>query len=534
MGPWGAKTNDFGTGNDPNSVAIGDLNGDGRPDLATANSPGGTISVLLGNADGSFGVKTDYSTGSGAGSVAIGDLNGDGKPDLATANAGYTVSVLLGNGNGSFGVSTECRTGGRPQSVAIGDLNGDGKPDLAAATVDSGMISVLLGNGDGTFGAHTDFGNGIYPYSVAIGDLNGDRKLDLATANHSGTVSVLLGNGDGSFGVKTDFGTGGYPNSVAIGDLNGDGKPDLATANLVSNTVSVLLGNGDGSFRAHTDFETGRDPLSVVIADLNGDGKLDLATANYGSNTVSVLLGDGVGGFGMNPEYGIGSFPVSLVIGDVNADGKPDLAVAHEWSTVSVLLNTGSGGTTATLLAEFDASPRDGGIELRWSFGDRSRVSSVAIERTQVVDGPWAPITPELRQDGDVTAALDRTADPGQAYFYRLVVRLVDGTGVTFGPVSSTRRAPVATSTISLLGPNPTNGRTQIQYDVARAGRVRLAVADVSGRVVATLVDGIPPPGRYQVSWDGTKGGQRLAAGLYFVRLTAPDRTVVRKLATIR
>src|SRR5439155_15021534 len=155
-----------------------------------------------------------------------------------------TVSVLLGNGNGSFGARTDYGTGSAPKSVAIGDLNGDGKPDLAVANTGSypgydGTVSVLLGNGNGSFGAKTNFGTGSKPFSVAIGDVNGDGRPDLAVANNfSNTVSVLLGNGAGSFGAKTDFGTGSCPRSVAIGDLNGDGKPDLAAANGGAETAS--------------------------------------------------------------------------------------------------------------------------------------------------------------------------------------------------------------------------------------------------------------------------------------------------------
>jgi hypothetical protein len=202
--------------------------------------------VLLGNSIGGFGAKTDFGTGTNPASVAIGDLNADGKPDLAVANWGSnTVSVLLGNGNGTFGANTEFGTGTNPYSVAIGDLNADGKPDLAVPNLRSYTVSVLLGNGNGTFGANTEFGTGTNPFSVAIGDLNGDGKPDLAVANgSSSTVSVLLGNGDGSFGEKTDFGTGAVPYSVAIADFNADGRPDLAVANAGSSTVSVLTNLG--------------------------------------------------------------------------------------------------------------------------------------------------------------------------------------------------------------------------------------------------------------------------------------------------
>jgi len=180
--------------------------------------------------------------------VAIGDLNGDGKPDLVTANYGSnTVSVLLGDGNGTFGAKSDFATGSNPYSVAIGDLNGDGKSDLAVTNEHDGTVSVLLGHGDGSFGPRTDFATGPYPHAVAIGDLNGDGKPDLAVANYYfDTVSLLLGHGDGNFEAKADYGVGVEPTSAAIGDLNGDGKPDLVVANQNSSTISALLNTGAG------------------------------------------------------------------------------------------------------------------------------------------------------------------------------------------------------------------------------------------------------------------------------------------------
>src|SRR5207249_3114619 len=152
--------------------------------LVTANAGSGTVSVLRGSGGGYFVDKTDFGIGGAPISVAIGDLNADGKPDLAAANADYGssgVSVLLGNGDGSFGAKADVGTAGTPIPVAIGDLDGDGELDLAPA--DSGFlantVAVLLGNGDGSFGVKAEYGTGNHPYSVAIGDLNGDGKPDL-------------------------------------------------------------------------------------------------------------------------------------------------------------------------------------------------------------------------------------------------------------------------------------------------------------------------------------------------------------------
>jgi hypothetical protein len=295
-GSFGART-DFGTGTVPYSVAVGDFNADGNLDLVVTNSNNGgpgTVSILLGTGTGSFGAKTDFGTGSNPQSVAVRDFNSDGKLDLAVANVNSdTVSILLGTGTGSFGAKTDFGVGVQPYSVAVGDFNGDGKADLAVG-YGAATVSILLGTGTGSFGAKTDYGTGGQPFSVVVSDFNSDGKLDLATANINGdTVSILLGTGTGSFGTKIDFGTGSNPQSVAVGDFNGDGKLDLVTANALGDTVTILLGMGTGGFGAKTDFGTGDGPVSVVVSDFSEDGKLDLAMTNVNSSTISILLNNG-------------------------------------------------------------------------------------------------------------------------------------------------------------------------------------------------------------------------------------------------
>ena len=345
-GPSFARVRSYATGSGPSSVAIGDLNGDGKPDLVTANVESGTVSVLQNRGDDGFGPKRSYrvvtETRSGPRSVAIGDLNADGKADLVTANDEVgTMSVLLNDGEGRFQTKRDYRTAA--SFVAIGDLSGDGKADLVAAA-DSKVVSVLLNRGDGSFGAKRNYRTGSGSSSVAIGDLNGDGKLDLATPNeYANPASVLLNRGDGSFAAKRDFRTGIEPVSVAIGDLNGDRKPDLATANdpeLEAWTVSVLLNKGNGSFAAKRDYRAPDEPRSIAIGDLNGDGRPDLATGSDTTTAASVHANKGRGRFQAELEYATGVAPSSVVIGDLNGDGKPDLATANrEVDTVSVLLN---------------------------------------------------------------------------------------------------------------------------------------------------------------------------------------------------
>jgi len=287
----------FDAGSGPQSVAVGDFNGDGKPDLAVVNSYSNNVSILLGNGDGTFQIHVDYPTGAQPGSVAIGDFNGDGKLDLAVVNSySNNVSVLLGNGNGTFqpAVSYGTGSGTGPAFVAVGDFNHDGKLDLAVANSNSTYVSVLLGNGDGTFQTAVNYDVGGAPTSIAVGDFNHDGKLDLAVAvpvpGPSTYVSVLLGNGDGTFQTAVNYNAPYAPDAVAVGDFNGDGNLDLVVGNRSSN-ISVFLGNGDGTFRTAVNYSAGYNPSSVAVGDFNNDGTLDLAVANSGSSTtVTVLL----------------------------------------------------------------------------------------------------------------------------------------------------------------------------------------------------------------------------------------------------
>ena len=330
-------------GTTPQSVAVGDFNGDGKQDLIVANSGSDSVTRYTGTGAGTFSASVNYSVGTWPMVVAVGDFNNDGKDDAVTAN--YTtnnVSVLIGSGSGAFAAAVNYAVGTAPYAVGVGDFNGDGKLDIAAANGNSANISVLLGTGTGTFGAATNFTTGTTPNSITVGDFNGDGKQDIAVANRgSNTVSIFIGNGAGSFAAKVDFTVGSSPYTTSLGDFNGDGKQDIVTANGGTTTVSVLIGNGAGSFAAATNFSVGGGPYFVTVGDVNGDGKQDLATANFSTNNVSVLTGDGAGNFGGLTNYTVGTNPGSITLGDFNADGYQDFAVTNSTSAnMSVRLGT--------------------------------------------------------------------------------------------------------------------------------------------------------------------------------------------------
>ncbi len=254
---------DFPTGERPISVSTGDFNGDGKPDVAVVNYKSNTVSIFLnttarGAASPTFSSPLVLDAGIRPVSVAIGDFNGDGKPDIAAANyRSNSISVFL-NTTGendtvlSFSVKTDFPVGERPMWISTGDLNGDGKPDLVSADYGSNSVSVLLnstsrGAAAPSFAAKSDLVAGTNPQSVCIVDVDGDGKPDLAVANYNGaTISVFLNTTDrgaaaASFSPRRDLISGIAPSSLCSGKLPGAERPDIFAANFGSNTFSVFM-----------------------------------------------------------------------------------------------------------------------------------------------------------------------------------------------------------------------------------------------------------------------------------------------------
>lgn len=508
----------------PTSIVAADFNGDGRGDLATANSSvsRSSVSVLLGNTNGTFQPALNFGIGSGAVSMAVGDLNADGKMDLVTANsADNHLSVLLGNGAGGFAAprSVSLASGHTPLSVAVGDLNADGKMDLAVGGrssyyippwsggyygggggywVNQAHLNVVMGTGDGGFGTQNSYDiGGESTTGISLGDLNADGMMDVVAA--AGSVHVLLGNGDGSLQSPRHFGT--YGDSVAVVDVNADGKLDLVTPN--SANVGVSLGNGLGGFSGPQYFAGGDHVSSVAIADFNRDGRVDLIASDQVSNTVNVLLAAGTGTIAYKPPLraATDAGPISVAVGDFNGDGFRDAASANFTGTnVSVLLNNASwAAQDAPSISITDATVTEG------------NTATVSADFTVSLSAAYSqPVTVRY-------ATADDTATAGSDY------QAANGT-LTFAPGATSQK-------ISVLVTGDRVGEDYSEsFSIRLSDPTNAFISDVVGS--GTIRDDEPTvfiEGYYQVT-EGNVGDSPLA---FTVTLSAPyDAPVTLNYAT--
>jgi len=420
----------------PISVVSGDFNKDGKTDLIAANLFGNSISVVLGDGAGEFGVATNIPVvGDGRGApagLAVGDFDGDSNLDLVVAieyNPGR-VFVMSGNGAGSFTVTGMLDAGVVTTAVAVSDFNGDSKPDIAAVNKGDagaslpGTVSVFLNNGSGGFGAPSTLTPGTTPVALAVGEFTGDTNSDIVVVNSaSNNISLFANTGGGAFGAATTIAVGTNPNGIVAGFFNNDTRLDLAVANTGSDNVSILFANGSGGFGAATNFAGGLTPFGIITNDFNGDGKADLGVSNGFANQASVLLNDGSGGFAAPQTTTVGSQPLSLVSGDFNADTKADLAVANSSSNnISILLGKGNGtfGSTtflfndprAVVIEDFNKDNRAdlavtnfGGDKVTVFLADNSGGYSIPNEFTVGIK-PISVTSGDFNADGNVDLAV--------------------------------------------------------------------------------------------------------------------------------
>ena len=399
------------TGTNPDSVDVGDVNGDGRVDIIVANYTSNNVSVFLGNGNGTYQTPLTFSVSSNPTSVVVDDFNNDCKLDIATSSfSSNDICVLLNTGidganTVSFGPQILSAAGNGIKALAKLDFNGDKNVDLISVNSKSNNISLLLGNGDGTFSIRKTFAVGTNPVALAIGDLDGDGCPDVVVANQgSNNFSVLICNDIPAcvFERQAIYDLGSSPSSIALGDINSDGILDVVATNKGDNNVSLLLGNGDGTFKCQTTLSVGTAPCSVALGDLNSDLNLDIVTANGDSNNISILLGNGNGSFNRQINYASPTMPCFVKLANLNGPCFPqlDIIVAdYDSNNIRILINTalnsngspisvpgsgGSGGKTSRI----DTSPI-------FAVGPGSSPTSYSTPRIHVYDSSSTnPTTP--------------------------------------------------------------------------------------------------------------------------------------------
>jgi FG-GAP-like repeat/Abnormal spindle-like microcephaly-assoc'd, ASPM-SPD-2-Hydin len=257
----------------PDFVTVGDFNGDGKPDLLVLsyNNPCKCISVLFGNGDGTFQNAVITEPPFSVLTVGVGDFNGDGKLDLATAGevgSERYVNILLGNGDGTFTQGASYAGDASPESIAVADFNGDHNLDFAVANLEGVGIGVWLGNGDGTFQPAVNYATP-FPWGVSAAPLKAGGNIDLVASNFGASgdgATVFEGNGDGTFQPGVFYPAGGEDWFVGVGDFNGDRKPDLILTNGNSDDVILLLNTGVVSFSPTTPLNFAKQAVGTTSA----------------------------------------------------------------------------------------------------------------------------------------------------------------------------------------------------------------------------------------------------------------------------
>jgi len=548
---------DFPTGTEPIGAIFADVDGDGKLDLIVANETGNSVSVFRNTSasgsisSGSFASKIDFTTGVTPLIIAVGDLDGDGKPDIVVVDAvSDSVSILRNTStlgsitSGSFAAEVGFVTGAIPNGIAIGDLDGDGKPDLVVTNNNSNSVSVFRNIGTSgsittsSFAAKVDFATGTNPIFVAIGDLDGDGKADLAVANNiSNNVSVLRNTSSPgsitgtSFAAKIDFAAGVNPVGLVIGDADGDGKLDLMIANQSGNSVSLLRNTSvsgsisAGSFASKIDLSTGALPSGVAFGDVDGDGRPDLLVSNYNGNSVSILrnkvpLPTGAGSArnvdsrsGPTWAGGIGNYATGVFV--------------HVGDSVKITAS-GSFYNGAGNVPSPDGflGPPTSGHTIMQVLSSNALVGGIALTDSQYFRTPLNGGGSGLLGPGFVGSNFRGVAsDSGQIYLAINDTPLSDNVGFLTVNITVPNAALSVQNSSSLLPqtyslsqnyPNPFNPSTTLRYGLWTRSRVRLIVYNILGQIVADLVHAEQAAGWNQVVWNANN-----ASGLYFYRLEA-------------
>ena len=317
--------------------ATSDFDQDGFVDIGAVCENSSDVRVFRNRSDGTglflpFGQPT-FPVGSTPSPNDPTDMNGDGKTDLVTCNtAAASISVLLGNGDGTFAPRTDWAMGNGPHGLAILDADGDGDLDIATSNIGTDNVSVIRNNGAGTFAAPTFFeGGGSGEYALCAADMNNDGLTDLVVgARSSSLVIVHLNNGAGGFVMQPAQNAGGNVWMMQAGDVDNDGNMDVSCANSGSGNGSVLRGNGNGTLQPAQVVNIGAHTVATDLGDLDGDGDLDWVLSNFGGGTFEVFTNDGTGTFAHDQTFNALSNSSCAALVDIDNDRDLDILLFEE------------------------------------------------------------------------------------------------------------------------------------------------------------------------------------------------------------
>ena len=485
----------------PEAMGIGDLNGDGHPDVVVSNFVAQTVTIYLTDIDIDgdavlFSLVGDFPSGGPGHRVLVQDVTGDLVADVVVSEQeSDNIWLLRGVGDGTVGDPELINPGHDPVGVAARDLDGDDIVDLVVALADEagGRLAVMMGRGDGQFELTQTIVLPDGSEGVALGYFDPDTQLDAAVTNTvAGSVSILHGIGGGMFGDPVNIPVGGGPSPIAIDDLDNDGFADLVIGNTADDTVAILWGRADGTFGDPQLFGTGGQLISgLVIGDVDGDSHIDVVTSNLRSQSLSVLFGRGGRSFAPARGFITEPNPVGVAAFDVDGDLTVDLLSANEGldsaePALTLLRGNASGGFDA--IDQLPAPPGGSGVAVADFDEDAFADAVVAFVDAGVIGlfpgspgpvpapvrsfpvdaSPTAVLAADVNRDGHADAVtLDASA--------QISVLLGSGTGDFAAAV----HRPLAA-----------RGRAFAAADVDHDGDPDLFVVDVSGKLTVLLNDG--------------------------------------------
>lgn len=369
-------------------LEVGDFDGDGWLDLASGNYLPNSVSVLRNDQSGGFRPRVDWGTTDQPRSIAAADLDGDGRLDMVAASADANArraTILRNLGSGKFQARRDYPLVGYPNDVVLGDMDRDGEQDAVVAVYVANLnrLGLLFGKGDATFEQprYTNHWGNMQPTALALGDLDRDGWLDVAVSVFSpgNGVLVLRNQHDRTLAAPVHYEAGGNPSDVAIGDLDGDSWPDLVVSNgsTLDNSIHVFFNAGDGTFGAGLRYDVGYAPNSLAIGDWDQDGDQDVLVTN-GTSAVNLMYNDGLGSLARFNHF-IGTSQGTPELVDADVDGWLDIVFTTGW--VTLLRNARNGGfgppeitgtpAGGTVVADFD---RDGFLDAAGVDGVGSEV----------------------------------------------------------------------------------------------------------------------------------------------------------------